>query len=101
LVARVAEPCERKSPQAGSLARAQPGQRLLIGADAVLPGAHAAGLDLSEDERAPVEDDQVDLARTCAHVARERGEAEPGQVSGSQVLTEAPECAAGIRETGV
>src|SRR5271170_7630694 len=89
LVALVAQPCAREPAQACALARAQPRQRLLVGTDRPPAESGGAGLDLDEYERLAVKGDQVDLAVTGAHVARERREAEPGQVLGGEILAEA------------
>jgi len=88
-----AQPRERQSSQPPALTRAQRRQRLLVGPD--VAGAGGACLDLGEDDRAgsPVEGDHVDLAFACAHVARERREAQMGEVRDREVLAEAPECA--------
>ena len=82
----IGQPRGRQFAQADALAGAQPVQRQLVGSGRVLAGVHAAGLDLGEHERAPVEGDQVDLAVAGALVAPERGEAQAVEVGGGQLL---------------
>jgi len=68
----VGQPRRRKSAQAPALTGTEPEQRILIGADRP-PIAYAARLDLDEHKRPPIARDQVDLAVSRAHVAREHG----------------------------
>jgi CoA-transferase family III len=86
-----AEPGDRQAPQPRPLAVAQPAQRLQAGIGAPVPRACASGLDLGEDERPPVEGDEVDLTCARAHVAPQHGEAEPPEVRRGEILTEAAE----------
>ncbi len=77
--ASLAEPRHGETPQAHPLPGPQPLQGTL---DHWRPSAagRARGLDLYEYERPPVEGDQVDLAVASAHVARQDGEAQAGEV---------------------
>ncbi len=90
-VSLVVQPRHRQSPHAGALAGTEPGQRLLIWAHALSYGAHTASLYLGEHKTVSVERDQVDLAVTGAHVARQYREAKPGEVSSSEILSQAAE----------
>ncbi len=92
--APLAQPRCREAPQPGPLARPQ-----------ALQGCHGAGprgggaargpagLHLHEDERVPVEGDQVDLADAGADVALEDPEAEALQVPAREPLPEGAELA--------
>ncbi len=90
LVALVAQPRTREPSQACALARTQPRQRLLIGANRSPAESRAASLDLDEHERLAIEHDQVDLAVAGARVARQRREAKAREVGRRKVLSEAP-----------
>src|SRR5207245_2720259 len=84
----VAKPHRRQPPKACPLALAQRGQRVLIGANTAAVLTDPTGLDLGEDERAPVEGDQVDLTVARANVAPHDAKADPPQVRRRQLLAE-------------
>ena len=98
--------------QTRALARAQPHERLLVGADPLPPGVHATGLHLGEHERTSVEGDQVDLAVARTFVAADRREPEPVHVGRRVLLAAAAErrapvgiawfaaCCGGVRGLG-
>ena len=93
---RLSQPRGGEPAQSQALARAQSRQRILVGTDASLPSPHPTRLDLGEDERRPVEGDQVDLAIARAKVSCQNGEAEPLQAPLGELLAEAAESAASV-----
>lgn len=96
---RAVQPRRRQASQAGALAGAQPGKRLLLGIQApASPGA--AGLDLDEDQGVAVERDEVDLAVAGAGVALDDGEPEALEVLAGEALAEASQRAPGVNRRG-
>ena len=96
----LAKPRGGEAPQALPLARPKARQGILSSAVARLPPAHATRLHLDEHERPSVEGDQVDLAPTCANVAREHREAQALEVPGGDLLAKAAERAPAVGIAG-
>jgi hypothetical protein len=90
----IAQPRNGKPAKPRPLATAQPFKRLPIRTEAGGPGPQS--LDLGEHERLAVEGDQVDLTRTGAYIACERGEAEPREMRLGQLLAVAAQRASSV-----
>jgi hypothetical protein len=82
------QPCGGESTQTGALTRAQPRQRLWVGANALLLHVYAACLDLREHKRVSVESNQGDLAVTDTFVTVQWGKPKPVKMGSDKLFAE-------------
>ena len=90
------QPRRRKSAQPQALRDRQRRKRLGARTGPIGSRGGPPGLDLGEDDRAPVACDQVDLAVAGAYIARDLQVAASVQVGRGKVLAAAPEASAGV-----